>query len=372
MQRSDGRIFLSPSDLNDHVECAHLTALALEVAEGRRPRPYLPDEESQLLRKKGEAHERAHLERLRAAGRDIVAIELGEPWDFGKAARQTEAAMRAGADVISQATFVQGRWRGRADFLLRIPRATKLGDWGYEPLDAKLARAEKPTYVLQLCFYSDGVAAIQGVAPEHMHVLLGAGDPRALRYDDFAAYYRRVRAAFEAALARPAVTEPYPVDHCGLCEFRMVCAERWTAEDHLAQVANVRRDQVIQLRQAGLSTLTALARSAGTPVPDLPERTVETLRDQAALQLERRSKGVLDWHAIATDPGCGFDLLPRPSDGDLMFDIEGDPFWESARGLHFLFGVLQRDAGQRAGAAWHYRARWAHDRAQERDRKSVV
>jgi hypothetical protein len=26
--------------------------------------------------------------------------------------------MRAGAEIIAQATFVDGRWRGRADFLL--------------------------------------------------------------------------------------------------------------------------------------------------------------------------------------------------------------------------------------------------------------
>ncbi|MGH8681876.1 MAG: hypothetical protein ACREVS_19875 [Burkholderiales bacterium] len=78
--------------------------------------------------------------------------------------------MRDGAEVISQATFVDGQWRGRADFLLRVDRPTKLGPWGYESLDAKLARAEKPTYVLQLCFYSDGIAALQGAPPEHMHV----------------------------------------------------------------------------------------------------------------------------------------------------------------------------------------------------------
>ena len=58
--------------------------------------------------------------------------------------------MRAGVEVTSQVTFVDGCWRGRADFLLKIERATRLGPWGYQPLDAKLARAEKPTYVLQL------------------------------------------------------------------------------------------------------------------------------------------------------------------------------------------------------------------------------
>src|SRR3989441_8252935 len=200
MQKVGGRITLSPSDLNDSLECPRLTTLALEVARGERARPFVADEHAELLRRKGELHERAYLERLRAEGRTIVEIGLGEPWDFNAAAHRTAEAMRAGAEVISQATFVDGRWRGRADFLLRVERATRLGSRGYEPLDAKLARAEKPTYILQLCFYSIGVAAIQGVPPERMHVLLGIGAQRALRYDDFAAYYRRVRAGFEAAI----------------------------------------------------------------------------------------------------------------------------------------------------------------------------
>jgi hypothetical protein len=42
MQLLNGRLVLSPSDLNDHVECAHLTALSLEVARGARPRPGVP------------------------------------------------------------------------------------------------------------------------------------------------------------------------------------------------------------------------------------------------------------------------------------------------------------------------------------------
>src|SRR2546422_4631843 len=350
MQNFNEHIFLSPSDLNDYVECPHLTTLALEVARGQRARPHIPDEEAELLRRKGAAHERVHLERLRAEGRTIVEIGLGEPWDFEAAAHRTAEAMREGADVISQATFVDGRWRGRADFLLKIERATRLGAWGYEALDAKLARAEKPTYVLQLSFYSDGIAAIQGVAPERMHVLLGIGEQRALRYDDFAAYYRRVRGRFEAAIAAPQVTEPYPVEHCSLCDFRAVCAARWEAEDHLVQVASVRRDQVTRLRDGGLPTLTALAQAApGTAVADVAAHTFERLRDQAALQDARRTTGALDWHAIEADAGCGFEALPPPSAGDVIFDIEGDPFWEPARGLHFLFGLLLRDGGGRRG-----------------------
>src|SRR5207253_2475559 len=76
------------------------------------------------------------------------------------------------------------------------------------------------------------------------------------------------------------------------------------------------------------------------------------------------------------EPGCGFERLPRPSPGDVIFDIEGDPFWEPARGLHFLFGLLTHEAGTPGAdapdaeaydhATWRYQTIWAHDRAGER------
>ncbi|HEY2817100.1 MAG TPA: TM0106 family RecB-like putative nuclease [Casimicrobiaceae bacterium] len=362
MLSHSGRIFLSPSDLNDYVECEHRTTLARQVALGEGERPHVADDGAKLLADKGTLHELDFLARMHDEGRNVVEISMDERWDFDAAAARTVEAMRAGADVISQATFVDDQWRGRADFLLRAPQNSKLGPWSYEPLDAKLARVEKPTYVLQLCFYSDGIAAVQGMRPEQMHVFLGVGEKRSLRYDDFAAYYRRVRSRFESAVASTRTTEPYPVEHCAVCDFHGVCRDRWRAEDSLVLVAGARRTYVTPLRDAGLPTLKALAQSRpATPVPHLAAHAFETLRDQAALQLDRRTSGRLDWHRIEAEVGHGFELLPRPSAGDVIFDIEGDPFWEPARGLHFLFGMLLRDS-----ADWEYRPIWAHDRPGER------
>jgi predicted RecB family nuclease len=361
MQATNGRLVLSPTDLNDYVECAHLTTLSREVALGTRRRPHVPEDHADLLRRKGDEHEAAYLAALRAAGRQVVNVVGADRWDFDSSARATEEAMRAGAEIIYQATFVVSDWRGRADFLERVDRPTALGAWGYEALDTKLARAEKPTYVLQLCFYTEAIASVQGVTPEAMHVLLGIGERRTLRHADFAAYYRRVRDGFLAALGRREATEPYPVEHCSLCEFRDVCKERLDREDHLALVAGIRREQVGRLRAAGLGTLTHLAEAPAAPVPDMAARTFETLNDQAGLQLRRRATGRLDWRPLPVEPGRGFERLSRPSPGDLMFDIEGDPFWEPALGLHFLFGLLIREE-----AGWRYRTIWAHDRAGER------
>src|SRR5258705_13997638 len=102
--------------------------------------------------------------------------------------------MRAGAEIIYQATFVLGDWRGRADFLERVEQPTALGPWGYEALDAKLARAEKPTYVLQLCFYTEAIASIQRVTPDPMHVLLAFSERCTLCHPVLPPQYHRGRA----------------------------------------------------------------------------------------------------------------------------------------------------------------------------------
>ena len=98
IQATSGRLVLSPSDLNDHVECPHLTTLAFEVASGTRPRPHLPEDHADLLRHKGEEHEGAYLAELRKQGRQVVSVLTANPWDFATSARATEEAMRAGAE----------------------------------------------------------------------------------------------------------------------------------------------------------------------------------------------------------------------------------------------------------------------------------
>jgi len=57
--------------------------------------------------------------------------------------------------------------------------------------------------------------------------------------------------------------------------------------------------------------------------------------------------------------------LPRPVEGDLFFDMEGDPLIED--GLEYLFGIYWEDKG--IGA---FKPFWAHDRDQERQATKEV
>jgi uncharacterized protein len=270
--------------------------------------------------------------------------------------------MRAGAEVVYQAVLREGEWRGLADFLERVERPSELGEWSYEVTDTKLARRAKATHVLQLCFYSEQVGRLQGIEPEWMHVALGSSARESFRPSEFSAYYRRVRGRFLAAVAAGLDTYPLPVEHCGICDFRQLCEERWERDDHLVRVANMRRDQIKRLAATGLTTLEALATASDDQRPaSMHPATFEAFRDQAALQLEFRRSGVHKTRLLLPEPSRGFALLPPPSAGDLFFDIEGDPFWEPARGLEYLWGVVETDGG-----APRYHAFWAHDRAEER------
>src|SRR5918998_1062128 len=112
------------------------------------------------------------------------------------------------------------RWRGTADFLERVPRASALGDWSYELVDTKLARRVKPYFLLQLCFYSELLAAEQGLIADWIHVVLGTRARESFRLGDFAAYYRRVKERFERFLSAGAnSTYPEPVTHCEICHW---------------------------------------------------------------------------------------------------------------------------------------------------------
>ncbi len=167
-------------------------------------------ETDKILQARGIAHEAEFLAQLRADGREITDISAAE--DRFAA---TIAAMHSGADIIYQGALreeVSGEARGSsdvsksdpatndesgeawprpysdgytflgyADFLQRVPGASALGDYHYEPWDTKLALNEKPPALIQLSCYADLLALIQGVTPKRVHIVLGDKRVRSFR-----------------------------------------------------------------------------------------------------------------------------------------------------------------------------------------------
>ena len=164
MQLADDGLRLSATDLANFLACRHLTRLDLDRVHGRiagPPRFQWQQEEVQLLRERGDAHETAYVETL---AESVARLET-------RSQAETERAMRRGVAVIVQATLGEGRWMGRADVLRRVDEASGLGDWAYEVVDTKLSRQTKAGTILQLCLYSDLLGEIQGRLPQRMHVV---------------------------------------------------------------------------------------------------------------------------------------------------------------------------------------------------------
>src|SRR3546814_867812 len=124
-------------------------------------------------------------------------------------------------------------------FLERVERPSLLGPFSYEVTDTKLKRKAHPKHVLQLVLYSDLLAEIQGVMPEHAHVQLGNGTRATLRLADYAHYARGARAKLEAFVASPVPTRPIPCADCSLCRWADHCDAVFTSQDSLFQVANI-------------------------------------------------------------------------------------------------------------------------------------
>jgi predicted RecB family nuclease len=366
VQLIDGRPVYAATDLVAFLACEHLTRIERAAMAGLVERPNRVDPELDIIRRRGFEHEQRYLGELRAQGKTVEEIALdGSVEDRGDqlraAAAATLDAMARGVEVVYQATFFDGTWRGHADFLLRVESADRPSRWGpyqYEVADTKLARHVKASAVLQLCTYVDLLDHVQGVRPEWMYVALGGSSHaiERLRVDDYMAYFRTTRDRFvatvaEAAVFPPLATYPEPVEHCEVCRWALECAARRRADDHLSLVAGITSRQRHALEARAIGTLEGLGRLTlplDARLDGVSEPALRKVREQARIQLEGRLEQRMKYELLLPDaekqidPERGLATLPPPSPNDLFFDIEGDPY-AFEDGLDYLFGVLESD-----------------------------
>ncbi|MEW8461630.1 MAG: TM0106 family RecB-like putative nuclease, partial [Candidatus Thiodiazotropha endolucinida] len=331
MKKQQDVIQLSASDLVGHLNCRHLTALDMDVAEGVLAKPKHWDPLLEILQERGRRHEAVFVDHLQEEG--FSAVEISGVDITPDAVTSTRKAMADGEQIIIQAALQHERWSGRADILRRIEKPSALGSWSYEIIDTKLARETKGGTVLQLCLYADLLEQAQGAAPEYVYVVAPWSDfePQQFRYLDYAAYFRRAKRATEAAIDKKEGQDAYPdpKDHCDVCRWQEQCERRRRDDDHLCLVAGVTKNQITELQANGIGTGSALA-AMPSPMPWKPQRgsplSYEKAREQARIQIETRQAGELRYELLPVAPETGLSLLPPPSDGDVFFDIEGDPF----------------------------------------------
>jgi uncharacterized protein len=361
MQRYRGKMIYSASDIVNFSECEHITTLDMIDLDTPLPRTEETDEMA-LISAKGHSHESAYSAKLKHKAGSFVDIASSSD-DIEVRAEETVKAMNKGVEIVYQATLYDGKQVGHADFLRRIDAPSSLGDFSYEVIDAKLSKRARAKFIIQLCFYSEMIAGLQGKEPTMMRLVLGDGREEGFRHLDYARYYGNLKQRFLSRIGnRDEETYPEPCGMCDYCKWRDLCNAKWMEDDHLCQVAGINKTQINKLRYAGIKTLEALAKlPENHSVQKMAQDTLSRLRHQASLQLLGRETKSNHFDILPEDPDGkrGFYRLPKPDKGDLFFDMEGDPLEDE--GLEYLFGVYYFDNGNPI-----FKPFWAHNRTEEK------
>jgi predicted RecB family nuclease len=357
----------SATEIANFLACRHIATLDRAEERKQVTKPFFNDPTIDLLRQLGLDHERQYLRQLTEKDSlTVVQIDVNSSW--AAAADETTQAIHRGADAIYQATFLDGPWGGRSDFLIRVNKPSCLGAWSYEVVETKLARSTKAGAILQLCFYSDLLSRIQGVEPQLMHVVLGgAASPERFSIQRYVAYFRKVRSEFEKALKLDAQTYPEPVEQCDVCSWSSVCDARWRSDDYVSLVAGITRNQRKYLGERGVNTVVNLA-NLTLPIRPKIERVGDAalvrIHEQARLQVRGREEGHLVYELLEpVEADRGLCVLPLPSSGDVFLDLESNPYVLD-QGLEYLIGFLT--VPNNPDVEPDYESLWAFDRAEER------
>ena len=451
MPRSTKKALLSPSKITAWLDCEHYLTLK-NNPERRRNRQQsrgtsdntktettqeqeigileAPTDFADMLRKKGDLHERKCLENYKEKfGSSVFEVpeqnrEEGE--SFETWVERVGNPMNGEYEIIFQMPFIYEGVRGIADFLEKTENNGKVV---YEPVDSKLARSgAKQGHLLQLLFYTEAVEDLTGERPEKIHVELGSGERESFLVSDYWWYWQRLRKKLIQAVETDSSTDTKPekCSHCGICEFYWEeCRPEWRANDSLVFLSGLRKTHQEALNEVGIETLTGLAAIPESHLSEISKENFDEESEQAfqtAINIwAKKSGNNLDgihseWKAnqnrlpeieinqliklwrqarlqvITTQTkeipthffseqemlekmterekskrGESLLHLPEMNEHDIYLDFEGHPFWQIEEGIIFLFGYIEKKDGE-----WKYVQLWSHDKTTEKEKATKL
>jgi uncharacterized protein len=362
-----GQLLYSPSDLVRYLASPFASWMDRYYLENRGAvTPDEATEDEKLIAQTGDEHERAVLDGFKSSTAGLVEVPKEDP---AVGLTKSLSAINAKAPIIYQAVLESGQFAGFADFLILDLSGR------YQVWDTKLARSPKPYYAIQLCCYSEMLAAATaGQMPAKFGIILGSEDKVEFRVEDFIHYYRRIKAGFLAlqnGFTGKLADRPEPLPRAEHRCWNSHADKFFDDTDHLVRVAGISVGQIKKLKKAGIATMVQLAAASGKAVHKLADDSLEKLVAQARLQCQTRDARKKDPdspplydvlpHTGANGESVGLAALPPDDPADVFFDMEGYPLVSG--GLEYLFGACVR-SGQ--PGPFEFQDWWAHDRDEEK------
>ena len=349
MQIFDGQLVYSATDLIGHGDCSHMTALSiahqLDLVDIK---PVKAGGMAALAGKRGNEHELKVLELMKSEGKvvtDLTGMPRASRAELTASAEQTKAALDRGDDLVYQGIFFDGVFLGYPDFLIRVDDPKYSRGYTYEVWDAKLKRSLSAHAVLQMTAYSRQLNKLGFEHADYLRAYLGDMSVVEFLISDALPYLEKISKEYEELLQEkaqvPNPTWSSKIAACEMCKWSKVCETGREEARDLSLVANLRKDQRKQLIATDIKTIEQLALATDEARPSgISADTFNRLRHQAKMQA-RQDKDKEVSHEVFSERGLA--QLPKPSKGDIWFDMEGDPFALAPKGLEYLFGAITYD-----------------------------
>jgi predicted RecB family nuclease len=179
--------------------------------------------------------------------------------DFDAGAAATHALLRDGVPWIHQAVLQVEDRLGLPDLLRRLPGASALGDYHYEVIDVKTSGRSRGDQILQVVFYSELVAAVQGRMPEHGALVLKDGREERFLIADYAAAGREVVTELRRLRDDMDAARPFLQAGCASCYHDERCMAQMKKAGDLSLVQGMSHGAQAILESAGCRTVQDLA-----------------------------------------------------------------------------------------------------------------
>ncbi len=233
-----------------YVKCPRLAALDLHLPRAAR-RPATEWEE--FAAKRGRDFETHYVQRL-----PVVQPQYPER-DFAAGAAATLTLLQQGAEWIHQGVLMTEDRLGLTDLLRRLPGASQLGDHHYEVLDVKTSGRSRGDQILQVVFYTQLLAAVQGRLPEHGALILKDGREERFLIADYAAACDEVVGELRRLRDEMTKARPFAQMGCSGCYHDQRCFAELQAAGDLSLVQGMSHGARAILEAAGCRTVQDLA-----------------------------------------------------------------------------------------------------------------
>lgn len=258
----------------------------------------------------------------------FTEVKIG---DLEEAFVKTLELMKKGENIY-HGVLIDGNWTGIPDFLEAVKGESDLGNHYYIPYDIKSSKKLEDVHKFQLTFYALLLEKIQGVRPEHGHIINADQEVLSFEIEEFVEKFELTLEDVERIFSgeKPA---PFLTGSCKQSPWFETCKKEARVCDDVSLIYKITKKEWKKLKDAGIRTASDLVKA---DIRELKKTTtgisigrLETIKIQAeALQAERPV------------------IIDRPkfpkADKEIYFDIEGDPL----RHLEYLFGLLVISSGK--------------------------